>query len=265
MATVKEIYDFLDRKAPFALQYDFDNSGLLVGRQGMEVGRLLVALDITRAVAREAREAGAQLIVSHHPVIFHPAKSITDRDPGGLLLLELCEGGIAAVCAHTNLDKVQGGVNDALALAVGLTQMEQLAPEGTDANGNPYGLGRVGMLARPCRLEDYAGRVKAALGANGVRYASGGRPVSRVAVVGGAGGDMLHQALQKGCDTLVTADAKYNAFLDAAALGLNLIDAGHYPTEQVVCPVLAGWLREGFPGVEVAVSRSHGREPLDYL
>ena len=258
MATVREIYQYLDNLAPFALQMDFDNAGFLVGRGDRQVKKILVSLDITQEVAEEAGELGAELIVSHHPVIFHPARSVTDGDPDGRVLLALIEKGIAAICAHTNLDAVSGGVNDILAQRLGLTQIEQLHQDGADAAGRPYGIGRVGNTAgAPKYIPEFAAFVKEALGANGVRYVDARRPVRRVAVGGGACADMLRDALALGCDTFVTADVKYNGFLDAKALGMNLIDAGHYPTEQVVVPVLAKWLADGFPQVEVVETTRH--------
>ncbi len=248
MATVREVYQYLDGLAPFSLQMSFDNAGFLVGRGSAQVTRILVSLDITEEVAAEAVELGAELIVSHHPVIFHPAKSITDATPDGRILLALTEGKIAAICAHTNLDAVAGGVNDALAQRLGLVQVEQLHQDGVDAAGRPYGIGRVGnTTGAPSYAPAFAAFVKEALGSNGVRYVDARRPVRRVAVGGGACAGMLGDALALGCDTFVTSDVKYNGFLDAKALGMNLIDAGHYPTEQVVCPVLADWLSRGFP------------------
>ena len=264
MATVREIYQYLDTRAPFSIQMDFDNAGFLVGRGDRSVNRILVALDITEEVAAEAAEAGAELIVSHHPVIFHPVKSLTDGDPTGRLLLTLAERGIAAICAHTNLDAVAGGVNDALAARLGLEDIEQLQPAGVDSAGRPYGIGRVGMTTGTLVYAPaFAAKVREALGANGVRYVDARRPVRRVAVGGGACGDMLSDALALGCDTFVTSDVKYNGFLDAKALGINLIDAGHYPTENVVCPVLCKWLEAGFPKVEILLSQRH-KEVFSY-
>ena len=258
MAAVADIFRARDGLAPFEIQMDFDNAGFLVGRGDRQVKKILVSLDITQEVAEEAGELGAELIVSHHPVIFHPARSVTDGDPDGRVLLALIEKGIAAICAHTNLDAVHGGVNDALARRLGLTQIEQLHQDGTDPAGRPYGIGRVGnTVGLPRYVPEFAAFVKEALGANGVRYVDARRPVRRVAVGGGACADMLRDALALGCDTFVTADVKYNGFLDAKALGVNLIDAGHYPTEQVVVPVLAKWLADGFPQVEVVETSRH--------
>ncbi len=265
MATVREIYQYLDGLAPFSLQMDFDNAGFLVGRGDRQVDKILVSLDITEEVVAEAAQLGCQLIVSHHPVIFFPAKSVTDATPDGRILLSLVEHNIAAICAHTNLDTVSGGVNDALARKLGLTNIEQLKQDGVDASGRPYGIGRVGNTAGvPMYAPAFAAFVKEALGANGVRFVDARRPVRRVAVGGGACADMLKDALALGCDTFVTADVKYNGFLDAKALGVNLIDAGHYPTEQVVVPVLAKWLADGFAKVEVLTTQTH-KEVFSYL
>ena len=265
MATVREIYQYLDGLAPFSLQMDFDNAGFLVGRGDRTVDKVLVSLGITEEVVAEAAQLGCQLIVSHHPVIFFPAKSVTDATPDGRILLSLVEHNIAAICAHTNLDAVSGGVNDALARKLGLTNIEQLKQDGVDASGRPYGIGRVGNTAGvPMYAPAFAAFVKEALGANGVRFVDARRPVRRVAVGGGACADMLKDALALGCDTFVTADVKYNGFLDAKALGVNLIDAGHYPTEQVVVPVLAKWLADGFAKVEVLTTQTH-KEVFSYL
>lgn len=264
MATVKEIYSYLDTLAPFDLQMSFDNAGFLVGHKNQSVTKILISLDITEEVAHEAAGVGAELVVAHHPVIFHPAKDITDATPTGRKLLALIENHISAICAHTNLDAVAGGVNDALARALGLTDIGQLHQDGIAPDGEPYGIGRVGELAREWTLTDFAAFTKAALGSNGVRYVDGGKAVRRVAVGGGSCSDMMENALAHDCDTFVTADVKYDGFLDAKAQGLNLIDAGHFPTENVVCPVLADWLKTGFPDVEILLSKCH-HEVFAYL
>lgn len=257
MARVNEIYRYLDSMAPFSLQMSFDNAGFLVGRGEAQVSRGMVALDITEEVVREAVELDCQLIVSHHPVIFHPAKSVTDADPVGRCLLALTENHIAALCAHTNLDAIAGGVNDVLAQRIGLTEIEQLHQDGVDSLGRPYGIGRVGTVLEHRDFTEFAAFVRDELDARGLRMEDAGKPVRRVAVGGGACGDMLADAAAMGCDTFVTADVKYNVFLDARAMGINLIDAGHFSTENVVCPVLVEWLRQGFPELEIFLSKRH--------
>jgi len=265
LATVNDVYCEINRKAPFSLQEGFDNAGFLVGHGNMEVHQIVVSLDITRRVIEEAVGLGAELIVSHHPVIFNAQKSITGESGSGRTLLALIEHQIAAICAHTNLDAVRGGVNDCLAAALNLCEVDQLHTSGIDQNGSPYGIGRVGRLSGGgMPFMEFAGMVKRALRSNGLRYVDTGKPVVRVAVGGGSCGNMLSDAIACGCDTFVTSDIKYDTFLDAEAAGINLIDAGHFPTENIVCPVLAGWLREAFPSVAVTESAVH-REVISYL
>lgn len=264
MATVGEFYQFLDEKAPFHTQMSFDNAGLLVGEREQEVSKLLISLDITEEVVEEALACGCQLIISHHPVIFHPLRALTEESPTGRILLKLARGHISAICAHTNLDLAAGGVNDALATTLGLTGVGPLCQDGVDSEGAPYGIGRVGMAAGEQSAAEFAASVKETLGANGVRYVDAGKTVRRVAVGGGACADLMERALAHACDTFVTADVKYNGFLDAKAMGINLIDAGHFPTENVVCPVLAHWLEETFSHVEILRSKVH-HEVFSYL
>ncbi len=263
MTTVGKVYSFLQKKAPFELQEDFDNAGFLVGRADAEVTKILVSLDITDAVIREAVMLGAQLIVSHHPVIFGVIQSVTDQTVTGRNVLTLAENRVAAICAHTNLDAVEDGVNDALALRLGLSDIGQLRQTGVDDQGRPYGVGRIGFVTEQ-PLYDFAMTVKELLGANGVRLVDGGKRVRRVAVGGGACAEYMEDAIAQGCDTFVTSDVKYHNFLEAKALELNLIDAGHFPTENVVCPVLQDWLSRQFPQVSVTISRRH-REVFSYL
>lgn len=257
MATVNDIFHFLDEKAPFSLQEDFDNAGFLVGRGEAEVHRVLVALDVTEEVVGEAVGLGCQLVVSHHPVIFRPAASVTDADPVGRRLLALTENRIAAICAHTNLDAVEGGVNDALAQKLGLTEIAQLHQDGVDGQGRPYGIGRVGLVTGEHTALGFAAFVRNILRADGLRLEDAGVPVHRVAVGGGACGSMLPDVIALGCDTFVTADVKYDLYLDARSAGINLIDAGHFSTEDVVCPVLVDWLQKRFPALEVSRSKLH--------
>lgn len=263
MTTVYDVYQLIQEKAPFELQMSFDNAGFLVGRSDHLVSRILIALDITETVVHEAIEKGAELIVSHHPVIWGGAKSVTDMSVTGSKLLLMIENGISAICAHTNLDAVHGGVNDALAEKLGLTEIEQLHQDGVDVNGMPYGIGRVGVVPEQT-LYDFALFVKESLGSNGIRLVDGGRRVKKVAVGGGSCSNMIGDAIAKGCDTFVTSDVKYDGFLDAKAMGINLIDAGHYPTENVITPILQSWLSEQFPHLDVLVSADHC-EVFSYL
>lgn len=260
--TVQEILDYVNQLAPVELKYDWDNVGLLCGSRSREVKRVLVALDPFESVCREAIARKADLLVTHHPLIFQPARSVTEDTPVGRSILLLAAHGIAAVNAHTNLDQAPGGVNDVLAQTLGLKHVEVLNPSGVDAQGRPWGLLRAGAVEEQ-PLTEFLALVKQRLHTPVLRYADGGRPVRRVAVGGGACGDELHEALEAGCDTFVTADLKYNQFWDAHDLGLNLIDAGHFYTENPVCAVLAQKLQTRFPELELLLS--HHRDCMEFF
>ena len=248
MSTVKEILDHCLSLAPKDWKEDWDNVGLLCGHAEQNVRRCLVALDVTMAVAQEAAEWGAELIVSHHPLLFS-TQALSDEKPDGQLLLFLAEHQIAVISLHTNLDSAPGGVNDVLAARLGLQNIRTF-------DGSEYGIGRIGTVPEQ-ELEAFARFVRERLGAGGVRYADGGKPVRRVAVGGGSCMDFLPQALEAGCDTFVTGDIKYHQFQKARALGVNLIDAGHFPTEDPVCEVLCGMLAARFPEIAVKKSAIH--------
>ena len=248
MSTVKEILDYTLSLAPKDWKEDWDNVGLLCGHTDQDVRRCLAALDVTMAVAQEAFNWGAELIVSHHPLLFS-AQSLSDEDAQGRLLLYLAEHRIAVISLHTNLDSAPGGVNDVLAERLGLTDVRTFT-------GEDCGIGRIGLTEEQ-PLPDFAVFVKDRLGAGGVRYSSGGRPVRRVAVGGGSCMDFLPQAMEAGCDTFVTGDVKYHQFQKAAAMGVNIIDAGHFPTEDPVCAVLRDRLAAEFPEIDFKKSEIH--------
>ena len=254
--TVHDILTFVETLAPLSMKYDWDNVGLLCGSAGQEVHKILVALDPFEGVCREAADKGADLLVTHHPLIFRPRKSVTDGDDVGRSILFLAKHGISALNAHTNLDCAPGGVNDVLAETLGLADVEVLDPLGVDGQGRPWGLLRAGAVeAQP--LPQFLAHVKTRLQVQGLRYVDGGRPVRKVAVGGGACADGLPAVLAAGCDTFVTADVKYNEFYDAKAEGVNLIDAGHFATENPVVAVLAAKLRAAFPEIPVECAETH--------
>ena len=257
MPTVREIEAALFELAPREGTMDWDNVGHLLGDPGQEVRRCMVALDITHAVAEEAIAAGCQLLVSHHPIMnckWSQVQTVRDDTFQGSLLTRLLRANVSAICMHTNLDIAGGGVNDVLARALGIQE-----PEGFTSEG----VGRCGWRAEPMALPDFVRFVSRTLGCNGVRYAGAGKPVHRVAVGGGACGEFEDAAIAAGCDTFVTADLSYHQFLDAAGKGINLIDAGHFPTEDPVCGRLVSYISQCFPEISVEKSTSH-REVIQY-
>lgn len=243
MTRVKDILEELCRLAPLELQMGFDNSGFLLGRELGEVNKVLLSLDVTPAVVDEAVELGAELIVSHHPLIFSPLKRITDEK-----LLKLAANNISVISMHTNLDIAPGGVNDVLMEALGAS---------VNAPLDEQDCGRVGFLPQPMSMAEFIALCKTVLNTKGLRYYDSGRPVERLAVMGGSGGDSLEEAFQLGCDTYLTADIKYHQFLQAAELGINLVDGDHFCTENLVIPVLAKKLEERFKDLSFTVSKVH--------
>ena len=256
MATVNDILIFLETLAPRSMKMDWDNVGLLCGSRKAEVSKILVALDPFEGVCEEAAATGADLIVTHHPLIFQALKSVTDETSIGRSIQLLCRNGISAINAHTNLDCAPGGVNDRLAAALGLSEIQVINPMGVDADGREWGLLRKGTAAEQL-LSDFLPTVKAALGCEGLRYVEVGKTVCNVAVGGGACASELMDAYHAGCDTFVTSDVKYNQFWDAKDLGMNLIDAGHFYTENPITACLAEKIAARFPEVEVKISETH--------
>lgn len=255
MVTVQDIFAFLNTIAPDYMKESWDNVGLNCGHRDKEVKTVLVALDPFAHVCQEAVEAGADLLVTHHALLWNPG-FITDETQQGKNALFLIEHGIACINAHTNLDLAPGGVNDTLAGVLGLSDIKVVSPVGTDASGREYGLLRQGVV-EPQPLERFLRHVKDTLGCEGLRYVDGGKPVYRVCVGGGSCGSELTEAYRAGCDTFVTADVKYNQFWDARNLGINLIDAGHFYTENPVCAVLAAKIAGAFPALHVIGSKTH--------
>lgn len=261
MPTVREIEQALFRLAPRELAFGWDNVGHLEGDPSQSVERVLVALDVTEAVLDEAVEKSCQLIVAHHPLMnarWHEKEMQSLRPDRylGRLLRRLVKADVSVISMHTNLDIAPGGVNDALAEAL---RIEDPGP----LPGDETRLCRMGHLPEAVKLSDFAAFVRQALHANGVRYA-GEWPVERVAVGGGACGDCIDLVIDAGCDTFVTSDLTYHQFLDAAPKGINLIDAGHFPTEDVVCRKVVDFLRAEFPQLSIEKATSH-KEVIRYI
>lgn len=260
MTTVGDILSYMNTLAPQHMKMDWDNVGLLCGDAAQEVTRVLVALDPFENVCREAINTGAQLIITHHPLIFYPIKALTEEPGTNRCVRLLCRHGISAINAHTNLDRAPGGVNDVLARVLGLANVSVIDPVGTDDQGNSWGLLHQGQVPEQ-GLDDFLSTVKERLGCDHIRYVPGGKPVHKVCVGGGGCAGAVRDVVKAGCDTFVTGDGKYNDFWDAVDLGLNLIDAGHFYTENPVCYALSAQIRGRFPEIQVEVSKTH-QDPI---
>ena len=248
MTTVNDILNYIETLAPRELKMDWDNVGLNCGSRNAPVRKIMVALDPFEHVCNEAVAWQADLLVTHHPLIFRPLPMVTDDAAITRGLMELIRHNIGHICAHTNLDCAPGGVNDALAAVLGLENVQPLGAYG--------GMMRYGDVSEQS-LTQFLGFVKEQLHCDGLRYCDGGKPVRKVAVGGGSCSDGLYDALQAGCDTFVTSDVKYNGFWDAKEQGLSLIDAGHFHTENPVIAVLAAKISAQFPEIEVKISETH--------
>ena len=259
MPIVSEVCEFLDQLAPPELAEDWDNVGLLVGRQSATVRKILTCLTLTADVAQEAVDQQVQLVVSHHPVLFRGAKAIADDTSEGRMLLELIENGIAVYSAHTRFDSALQGVNQQLAESFGLTRISPLrASELLPGIGS----GRTGKLAAPCVLADFLGVVRTASKADYIEYCGEhDAKVDHVGVACGSAAEFLDNAIAAGCDTFVTGEARFHSALEARDRGVNLVLLGHYSSERPAMEWLAEELGRLFPDLAASAS-SVERDPL---
>lgn len=245
MKTLGDLYDVLDEMAPFSAARPKDNCGILLGGRAMPLHSVLLALDVTAAVIEEAAATGADCILSHHPVIYEPIRSLSERDPVFLA----AHSGIALMAAHTNLDVAPGGVNDTYLEAIGLKKTGPLP--GTD--------GCAALTECPPQLSTMsalAERVKCCTGLPTVRVLDAGRVIRTAAVCCGGGASFLDCAIQSGADVLISGDFRHHHAVAAMNAGISLIDAGHYETERLVLAPLAVRLAERLPEVTFVVARA---------
>ena len=252
--TVRELYAFFEEKIPRALSCDWDNDGLMVCPDDTkDVHRVLVALDITAAVAEHAIKEGYDLVVSHHPLIFHPLKAVAPGEATVNKVIRLLTAGVSAMSFHTRLDAVAGGVNDVLAKAVGLCNVVPFGKNGEE-------MGRIGDLEAPMSLRDFAALVKSATGAKQVQISDAGRLVSRIAVLGGGGAGESGAAAAAGADTYLTGDLRHDQLTEAPERGMNLVQGGHFFTENLVCDRIRELLHEADATIEVDIINSYPAE-----
>ena len=210
MVKCQLIVDAMNRIAPKRLAEEWDNPGLLVGSPEQEVRRVLICLDVTEDAVEQAVEAGAELIIAHHPLIFRPIHHLRTDLPLGRRIQKLMQHGIAVFAAHTNLDSAKGGVNDVLAKRLGLSDIRLLERTEDGMEAVPS-LGRMGELAESLSAKAFAAHVKKSLSCGHVRLVeSGSHPVQRVAVCGGSAADLIPKAAFLGADTYVTGDVRYH-------------------------------------------------------
>ena len=240
MIKVKDIFDYLNGLYPVNTACDFDNVGLLAGSSEAEVRNAVVALDCDINTINFARENGANLIITHHPVIFEPLKSVTEND----IVFSLIKNGISVISMHTNLDVGRGGVNDTLCEALCLKNVKPY----TAADGYLLKCGETDIAD----ADRFAAFIKKQLG-GAVKYVSGDRPIKSVLVCSGSGGGYVDEAILHSFDALVTADVKHNHFIAAINAGISLFDGGHYDTENIIVKPLCERLEKEFKGTSFSL------------
>lgn len=247
---ITQLYAYLENKIPRELSCLWDNDGLMCcPDREAEVRRVLVALDVTGAVAEKAIREGYDLIVSHHPMIFSPLRALDPADHVAKKAIDLLRAGVSVMSFHTRLDAVHGGVNDVLAEKLGL---ENIRPFGENCEE----IGRIGELPASLTLGEFVATVKQVTGAGKVQAVSAGKDVRVVAVLGGSGSDDVRAAKAAGADTYVSGELKHSYLTDAPDVGINLIAAGHFHTEHPVCQRLAEWIGQALPEAIVTVVSS---------
>lgn len=245
----------IEELAPLKYAYEWDNSGLQVGSPLQPVKKILVTLTVTEAVVDSAVKSNVDLIISHHPLIFQPLRSIQTDSPCGKILQRLLINNIVVYACHTNLDRAPFGLNYWLAESLSLKDHQVLDVE-TDEG---VGIGRIGYI-EPVTLAELADLLNK-LWDTQVRYA--GDPLvqcSKIAVCGGSGSDLVQKAVEQQADVLITGDVKYHTALDAKAMGFAVIDGGHYATEKIMISKTAQYLRSKLD-IEI-VEESAGDNPF---
>ena len=224
---ISDVIKILEEHFPKEDAYEWDNVGLLIGDAKREVNKVVVALDVTQKVLELAKNIGAELIVAHHPVIFSPVNRITSETGEGKLLMFALENKIAVYACHTNCDKGKCGINQRLAELFELEDVEYLKEDG---------LGRIGSLGEETCAKEFAKCVSQKLNTL-VRFCGNeNNIIKKVAICSGAGGDCVKDAITKDADAIITGDTKYHQMLDFKD-SINIIDAGHYPTEIIVTDI----------------------------
>ena len=251
---VKHIYDIINQFAPFDTQEKWDNSGLLVGDFNQEVSGILISLDISVSALKHAQESGCNLIFSHHPVIFSAIRNLYSDS----IVYQLAKHDISAICCHTPLDIAKGGINDLI-----VQKLEKLIPVEEILPVEDDGLGRIITLKEEISLPKFAQIAKHALHCENVRFSANHQgKIRKIAICSGSGSSMLED-LSSRCDAFLTGDVKHDRWYKAEELHIALLDCGHYATEVIMIPYIAGILRNAFPELKI-IEFAEG-DPVRYV
>lgn len=262
--TVREIADVIEEAVPVELQEEWDNSGILIGFEKTNVQRILLCLEINRAVLDEAKQLGAEMIITHHPVIFSGFHALRDSSPKDRLIMDIIKSGISVYSCHTPFDKVKGGNNDVIVERLGLTAVRTLSggdvksPSKMQEKRDAGDIGRIGEFKNMITFGELIQHVAIQLDLSIRQIRAAGSLDKYIAVVGvctGAGADMMKMAVASGCDLMITGDVKYHEAQEARELGICLLDAGHYGTEKFFAEAMKNKLEKKLgDDVEMIVS-----------
>ena len=256
---IKDVINVIEDFAPLSIQESWDNSGLCIGSPESEVSSVLLGLDCTEQLVDEAIACGADLIVTHHPLIFSGLKKISPEDPTGAAVFKAISNGISIYAAHTNADKVISGVSGAMADRLGLADVSVL-----DEDGDGTGLGVVGNLPEPMGAEDMIALVKEKFALKMMRSSRPlGQKISRVAVCGGSGGSLIGAARRSGAQLYISGDISYHNFFTPE--GFMIMDIGHYESEIEIVDILFSLLRKNFPTFAVRITQNIYSNPIFYF
>ena len=247
--TVKDIYDYLNLIAPFDTAEEWDNCGLNIGSLDKNVKKIYISLDVTNAILEDAKAFDADLVITHHPMIFNPVSEILCDS----LVYKAVASGMNFIASHTCLDKAEGGVNHCLANKVGIKNLK------TSDNDEFLKYGEI----EPCTAEEFAKKIKSALGGM-VSFTDAGKTIKTVALCSGGGGDLVAAAKNIGADAFLTGEAKHHEYLYSNDSGISMFVAGHFETENVVCEYLYNSLNEKF-GSEIEIKVSDLKNPVNHI
>ena len=255
----RDVIQAIEEFAPLSIQESWDNSGLCIGSPDSPVSSVLLGLDCTPELVDEAIACGADMIVTHHPLIFSGLKKISPEDATGAAVIKAVKAGISVYAAHTNADKVIAGVSGAMAAKLGLADVEIL-----DEDGEGTGLGAVGNLPEPLSAEEAVALVKERFGLKSIRTS---KPVegkiSRIAMCGGSGGSLIKAAMASGAQLYISGDISYHNFFTRE--GFMIMDIGHYESEIEIVEILFSLLRKNFPTFAVRITQNIYSNPIFYF
>lgn len=263
MKKIKDIIRIMEEFAPKTLKEDFDNVGLMVGDRNKEVKKILLALDCTLDVIKEAKEKSVDLIITHHPLIFRKPSSITTDTLIGKKIIELIKNDISLYSSHTNLDSAENGLNETIVNLLGYSTNELIEVNKMARNDNE-GLGRIVRLEDFIKLEDLIEDIKEKLNVKSLKVVKGCEKVKNIAIINGSGSDFFEKAYKKGADCIITGDTTYHYASDYKELGVSIIDTGHFSSEWIVFLEVINKLTDKLQDIEILIS-TKSEDPYTFV